>query len=292
MKKINDTFFKYIKIGMLMYVFFIYNELLAATRYVLETNTNSYLSLIIERIVIFVVFVIILFVIFMLLILIQPIMKKVINKKIEKVNAKNADNDEDYEWLRYVKMEGVRALQKIENYQIDFNRDKFIEFSFDVYIKFQNAWQNFDLEKVREYFTDETYNMYISKLETLKLTKKQNIVSDIQLRMGEVIDCQTTPKTITISVDLLLEEYNYIIKTKNGRVVKGSKNKKLVSQYRLDFEKSRNATYDVICDSYGATLENIRSGGKCDFCGNDVIINRPLDFALSKITLIKQRRKL
>ena len=251
-----------------------------------KNNSNSGSSEILDTI----------FIIIILLIPFLPIisymLKKPFKKSVDSVRIKYADNDNDYEWLNYSSMESVKALQKVENLIPNFDKKEFLEFAFDVYKRVQEAWQNFDLESVREYLSDEMYNMYVTQLETLKVTGKQNIISDINLRMIEIVDCNLSADTIVISANLLVEQYDYIIKTKNNRVVKGNKYKKLVMQYKLDFEKARNPVNEVICPSCGGILKNIRSGGKCSFCDNDIIFNDPLDYVLTKKTLITQRRQL
>ena len=175
----------------------------------------------------------------------------------------------------------------LKQYEID--SESFKSMVFEKYVDIQNAWSDFDYDKLSTLLTDEIYNSYIMQLDALKIKSQKNIMSDFKYINSKIIGINEENGIINVNVYLNVEMYDYVVDKKN-KVVRGSDKKKIDIEYIITFVKSANKTKskkDVICPNCGANIKAV-SGGKCSYCGTKVVIDAK-DYVMSKKTSIGQR---
>lgn len=169
----------------------------------------------------------------------------------------------------------------------NFSIIKFQQQSFDIYTKIKTAWTNFDYDTLRDYATDELYNIYKTKLNTLKHKKRINVIKDISLEYFNIVGMEIKQDHVALTVFMKIECYNYIIGTK-GKVIRGSSKRKLIQGTRLTFIKGINQNQNK-CPNCGAPLENVNSA-TCLYC-NSTVINENHDWILSEELITSQKYK-
>lgn len=139
-----------------------------------------------------------------------------------------------------------------------------IDILYNNYIEIQNAWMNFDYDKLKELCTDELYNMYLSQLNILKYDNRQNIMNDFSLLRSKIISYIDVNNSNLIRVYMKITLRDYIIDIKTGDVVDGNKHKCIVNNYYMEFIKNNNFDQKK-CPGCGASLIDV-SKGKCPYC--------------------------
>ena len=175
-------------------------------------------------------------------------------------------------------------VNKIKDVLPNFGKLIFKQQAFKIYKEIQNAWMNFDYEKLRKYTTDELYNMYHSQLVALNVKKQKNIMKDFKLNDFEIIGMEHNSNTISLKVYMNVECYDYII-DKNNKVLRGKDYIKVNYLYEMTFIKGTSEKQNK-CPNCNAPLDNVNSS-KCSYC-DSIIISDNYDWVLSKKQVKKQ----
>ena len=151
---------------------------------------------------------------------------------------------------------------------------------YNKFVDIQNAWMNFDYDKLRSLCTDELYNSYESQLMVLKRKNGQNIMSDFNLIDIKIFSVSNVNNRIVVRTYMRVSFYDYVINTTNNKVTRGLKNAKVFNNYEMTFIKSGvdNSLF-VKCPSCNAEVA-VNASGKCEYCGN-VIVKDAGEFVLS-----------
>ena len=165
--------------------------------------------------------------------------------------------------------------------------DVFKEMVYKKYVDIQNAWSNFEYDKLKDLLTDELYNTYVMQLDALKLHKQKNIMSDF-----ECIDCKITNVMeengiINVVTFLRIHMFDYVV-DKDNNIVRGTDKNKVDIQYIIKFVKAKDDSKERICPNCGAKI-NAVVGGQCEYCKTIVLVD-PNEFVMSSKTNIGQRR--
>lgn len=178
---------------------------------------------------------------------------------------------------------GQQELHKKENLETlkkvipNFDEEKFLNERYLDYVTIQEAWMNFDYETLRQKLTDELYNQYIMQLDTLKLKKQQNIMSDFIYKDANIITVTMAQDKLSVEIELTVEFFDYI--EKENKVVRGSDSRKIIMNYLITFVCSQNNQADT-CPNCGAKVEDSASK-KCPYC-NSVITGLSKEWVMSK----------
>ncbi|MDO4283077.1 MAG: Tim44 domain-containing protein [Clostridia bacterium] len=178
--------------------------------------------------------------------------------------------------------------EEIKKYLPEFEKNEFFNEAFAIYKDTQNAWMNFELEKVRSVLTDELYNMYSTQLDTLKVKGQQNIMKDFKLTNARVIGFNVVNNTAEIVTSMTIEFYDYIIDSASHNVLRGNKNSKVCVEYEMTFIKSMTRKESMIeCPNCGAKVD-VNSSNVCSYC-NSAIVEDSAKWVLAKKRNIAQR---
>lgn len=156
--------------------------------------------------------------------------------------------------------------EDVKKYIPNYNKEKFMNDRFEDYVKVQNAWMTFDYDVLRSMLTDELYNQYVMQLDTLKVKNEKNVMSDFVYKDGYVTNIKSENNTLIITLELEVEFYDYI--EKDGKVVRGSKKRKITQHYGMTFVCNISEKLDK-CPNCGAKLNN-NASNKCESCGSIV----------------------
>lgn len=168
------------------------------------------------------------------------------------------------------------------------NREKFNKMVFEKYVDIQEAWTNFDYDKLQKLLTDELYNSYVMQLDALQLKKQKNIMSDFALGSTKITSIKEEHGLLNVTVYLNLNMYDYVVDN-NQKVVRGDDKHKIDISYTITFVKTAaQETNETLCPNCGAKIDAV-AGGKCEYCGTVVVVDAK-DFVMSKKTCISQRK--
>lgn len=194
-------------------------------------------------------------------------------------NNINISNNSNYQDIEQSKIDEIDSSIKLEEFK---NK------AFNIYKDIQEAWMNFDTDKIRKLTTDEIYNMYSSQLETLKLKNQKNIMKNIECVDSKITDITSVNGVITINVYLRVKVLDYVINVKTNKTVRGRDNARLDIEYNLTFVKSETDNKKIeTCPNCGAPVD-IVSSATCPYC-NSTLVKTASDYVMSKKTCIGQR---
>ena len=185
----------------------------------------------------------------------------------------------------YVSDEQIRVI--LPNFQ----RQEFLDRAYDIFVKVQEAWMNFDLESVRNLLSDDMYSMYTSQLDTLKIKNQKNIMKDFALDYMNIQSIKEENGKVSIEVLLDVVFKDYIINTMTNEVVRGLEHAGFKTTYVLTFVVSKNfdPNREVTCPNCHAKTK-VNQAGKCEYC-DSILVNNQYDYVLTKKQFIKKERK-
>lgn len=159
--------------------------------------------------------------------------------------------------------------------------------AFNIYKELQFAWMNFDEERIRRLTTDEMYNMYLMQMDTLKVKNQKNLMYDIKYLGSRVVNRHEENGVETITINMQVSCYDFIIDTTTNKVVRGIATKLNNYSYELTFVKTTNNKELDICPQCGAPV-NGNNSGICEYCGSTIISNN-YTLVMSKKKMLAQK---
>ena len=188
---------------------------------------------------------------------------------------------------RIVVTNNEQAINEIKKYIPSFDANKFLLNGYGIFVRIEEAWMNFDLEKVRDCITDEMFNMYESQLTSMEMNGEQNIMKDFKLINSAVTQASKQNNMLQVKTRYTVEFYDYIINRSTKAIVRGNSNRKMRMVYEFTFIKDiENKKLDK-CPNCGAEI-NINSAGICEYC-NSKLVDDSKDWVMSKkVSLLQQ----
>ena len=157
--------------------------------------------------------------------------------------------------------------------------DETMDYVFDLFVKEQMAWMNFDYDGLRELLSDELFNVYKMQLETMEAGMEKNIMADIVKADGGIISIRKTDLTEELQVKLHVRMKDYIINTATNKPKHGSPDKIMDNNYIITLERSRREEI-TNCPNCGAEIKDTASQ-VCPFC-DSVLVKGSKDFVIVK----------
>lgn len=165
----------------------------------------------------------------------------------------------------------------------DFNLKEFLDDRLNDFIEIQEAWQNFDYNKLREKTSATLFSQYSMQLDSLKVKNQQNIMSDFNKMDEIVLNVKDENNKYIIEVGLVISFKDYIVQ--DGKVVRGDKDATIIQKYKLKFIKSKEDKYEF-CPRCGAKL-NDDASQTCPYC-RTIISRVSTKWVMSEKTSIEQ----
>lgn len=169
----------------------------------------------------------------------------------------------------------------------DINLSELKQIILDKFIDIQNAWMEFDYDKLRELCTDELYNAYKTQLEILKMKNGKNVMKDFTPVEIKITDLNESNGIITIMAFLHISFFDYVIDVTTNVVTRGTNKNKISNNYMLTFIVAKdNIKRTDKCPNCGAKIDSTIST-TCKYC-DSIIVHEAKDFVLSKKTNINK----
>ena len=162
------------------------------------------------------------------------------------------------------------AIAKLKQLIPGFDEKQFLDQGYKIFLDVEDAWMNFELEKVHNEITDELFNMYESQISSMEVKGEQNIMSDFVLKDCAITNCKNENDDIEVTTKYIIEFYDYIIDKASGRVLRGTKARKLRMYYDFTFIKSTTENKIDKCPNCGAEVK-VNSAGLCEYCGTKIV---------------------
>lgn len=206
-----------------------------------------------------------------------PILIVVFDSFIKKIkNKHNYQKNQSKKFTSAVRLSNENDIEVIKGEAAN-------QLKADVYTNFveiQEAWMNFDYDKLRDLCSSELYESYKSDLQILKRKSQKNIMKEFHYKDCSIVEVNETKKQKTIKAILYVSFKDYIIDTKTNKCIQGSKNKTFYNVYQLEFTSNKKVI--TKCPSCGSKIK----GNECEYC-HTVIDNNSSSLVLTNKQLIK-----
>ena len=137
---------------------------------------------------------------------------------------------------------------------------------FDIFVKVQMAWMNFDNDALNELCTDELATTYIGQLTSLKVKNGQNIMKNFKRLKCNITSVMENDNIIVINAAMRVQFYDYVINVKTRKVERGKKYRRVCNDYRLVYHVYKHLIDGKLkCPKCGAMIVPNKSG-VCEYC--------------------------
>lgn len=156
-----------------------------------------------------------------------------------------------------------------------FNKDEFLAWSRDLFIKLQYAWSDRDWSIIRCFESNELFEQHSAQLERYKQNKQINKMERVSVNWAKLHNYKVDGEYEVMEVMLNSKMIDYIIDEETGKVLHGDKTTNKINTYKLTFKRKKGITTKAgettvnttNCPNCGAPTE-ITSSGKCPYCGS------------------------
>ncbi len=178
---------------------------------------------------------------------------------------------------------------KIKEVDELFNKEVFLSWAKNIFVKLQEAWMERDWSTIRTFETNELYEQHKRQLQGYIDAKQINMLERICVKSASLYDFKQEGGRDILSINLSSKMIDYIVDEDTKQIIKGDKITERHSTYRMTFVrksgiKTKATTGEVKttnCPNCGAPTE-VTSSGKCSYCGS-VITNDEHDWVLSNL---------
>lgn len=193
-----------------------------------------------------------------------------------------------------VNMQALEATQtqienKIQANDPAFNKEEFVAWSKNLFVKLQQAWTARDWSIIRTFETENLFEQHKNQLQGYINNNQINVMDRICVNYAHLYNYRVEGDKEILTVRLNSRMEDYIIDATTKQVIKGQKGLDKVNTYLLTFirkngVKTKSGTIEVNttnCPNCGAPTQ-ITSSGKCDYCGS-VITTGEYNWVLSNL---------
>lgn len=178
------------------------------------------------------------------------------------------------------------AIAKLKELIPEFDEKQFLQTGYQMFLDVEDAWMNFELDKVHNIITDEMFNMYESQLSSMEIKGEQNIMSGFNLKDCAITNYINQNDNLEVETKYIIEFYDYIIDKASGKVLRGSKSNKLRMYYNFTFIMKNTDKKIDKCPNCGAPVE-VNASGVCPYC-NSKIVGENTSWVMSKKVCTRQ----
>lgn len=170
-----------------------------------------------------------------------------------------------------------------------FNKEEFLSWTRDLFIKLQYAWADRDWSVIRCFESNELFEQHSTQLERYKVNKQINKIERVSVNWAKLHQYTVAGENEVLTVMLNSKMIDYIVDEESGKILKGDNVTNKVNTYKLTFmrkkgikTKAGETTVNTTnCPNCGAPTE-ITSAGKCSYCGS-VITTGEYNWVLSNL---------
>lgn len=183
----------------------------------------------------------------------------------------------DKDYIGYV--DEIVIENKIKAIDPNFNKEEFIAWSKDVFVKLQTAWTKRDWEEIRLYETNELFEQHKTQLQGYINNGTINVMDRICVNYAKLNKFEQTADKDILNIALNSSMIDYIKDEKTGAVLKGNTEIRLTNTYILTFVRKKGVltqaggskVASANCPNCGAPTK-VALAGKCEYCGSIIKI--------------------
>ena len=188
----------------------------------------------------------------------------------------------------------LRPLAEFQTIDPGFSEAAMTEKISNLYVQFQNSWQNKDLAPVRPYLTDALYAQMDRQLQTAYVQKGlTNRIERIAVLGVELRGFRQDEVNDVMVANVRTRMVDYVVNDATGQVVRGSADQELFMTYEWTLVRSKGmttrqsgGTTTVHCPNCGAAVD-LNQSAQCRFCGG-VLQASEYDWVVSQIKGLSQ----
>ena len=136
---------------------------------------------------------------------------------------------------------------------------------FDIFYKFETAYNNVDYNTMYNLSTSKLYELYHTNIVlNLKFDEKK-IIDQIKLNKMFITDAYSSKYKQVVTTVVDMSYINYTIKS-DGKVVSGSPTKQINEKFEVIFIKYFDNKDDFRCPNCGANVK----GTTCEYCNSNI----------------------
>lgn len=158
------------------------------------------------------------------------------------------------------------------------NIDSLKDFFYDIFYKFEMAYNNLDYNMMKIFSTKQLFQNYYTGISLDLQIGKKKVINDIK---RENVIIYALDSTIARQTACVMIEISYITYTlnKDGNVISGNRNNPITEKFEVTFRKIFEREDIKKCPNCGATIV----GNKCEYCRTTL---KNVEFKISNIKRI------
>ena len=208
------------------------------------------------------------------------------NRNVEFYNRQPVSNRVN---LKALEATQTQIENRIQANDPDFNKEEFVAWSKNLFVKLQQAWTARDWSTIRTFETENLFEQHKNQLQGYINNNQINVMDRICVNYAHLYNYRIEGDKEILTVRLNSRMEDYIIDATTKRVIKGQKGLDRINTYLLTFirkngVKTKPGTIEVNttnCPNCGAPTQ-ITSSGKCDYCGS-IITTGEYNWVLSNL---------
>ena len=184
-----------------------------------------------------------------------------------------------------------KIMEFIKQSDKNFDSEKFIAWSKNIFITLQTAWSERDWEKIRTIEKEELFERHNTQIQEYIRLGKINCIDKIDIIQTFLHKYVRDKNFEHLTVCMKVKMIDYIIDEKSGKILKGSKYLETYMTYLLTFTRRRGVKTNIIdsvtsnsCPHCGAYVDS-SSAGRCKYCGS-IIHSGEYNWVLSDIQAV------
>lgn len=176
----------------------------------------------------------------------------------------------------------------IREHDPNFDSEKFLSWSKQVFVQLQEAWQERNWKKARPFESEELFNLHKSQLDEFLKNHTINMMENVCVNEAYLYDYKAEGTYEYLTVFMQTSYNDYIISEETKQVVKGDPDTRYDTDYKARFMRSvgvqtggnSNAS-TTKCPNCGAPVD-VNAAGQCAYC-DTVITNGQHDWVLCNL---------
>ena len=188
----------------------------------------------------------------------------------------------------------LRSMNEYLSVDPQFSEAAFREKLGNMYVQFQNAWQDKDLTPLRPYLTDAFYNKCDRQLDAYRQNRQTNRIDRPSVLGVELVGWKQEADTDVVVARLRTRIVDYVVDDATGNVVRGSNTAEKFMEYEWDLVRTSGrittegtGTTVQSCPHCGAPID-VNHTAVCEYCGS-VLTTDTFDWAVREIKGLSQR---
>lgn len=188
----------------------------------------------------------------------------------------------------------LRPVSEYNSVDPNFSQPDFCEEISNMYVRFQNAWQDKKLDGIRPCLSDAFYAQVDRQLDAYRRNKQTNRIERISVLGVDLVGWKQESGNDVMIARLRTRIVDYVVDDATGNVVRGSNTAEKFMTYEWNLIRTSGRTTGVnegtnasSCPNCGAPLD-LNKSAKCEYCGS-VIESDSFDWVLSGIKGLSQK---